>query len=149
MKPWSAFSAVLWMLTLSCPLIPLAASDTALVIKKSNLRKDPSAQHTPIRVLLPDEELTILDSTTAARYLKVKTEDKKTGWVWKGAVQILPDTAGNAPITPFHIADCAILFDLLHHPRRTRQHAAGVFTHSTTSEGTSPHPSGCSRNRLS
>lgn len=88
------------MLALTCLLTPLAASDTALVVKKSNLRKDPSAQHTPIRVLLPDEELIILDSTSSPRYLKVKTEDKKTGWVWKNAVEILPDTAGNAPVTP-------------------------------------------------
>jgi hypothetical protein len=101
MKPtWRAFSAVLWMLALTCLVTPLVASDTALVVKKSNLRKDPSAQHTPIRVLLPDEELIIVDSTTSPRYLKVKTEDKKTGWVWKNAVEILPDTAGNAPVTP-------------------------------------------------
>jgi len=50
----------------------LTASETALVEKKTNLRRDPSAQHTPIRVLLPDEEVVVLDSTTSTRYLKVK-----------------------------------------------------------------------------
>ena len=72
------------MLALTFLLTPLVASDTALAVKKSNLRKDPSTQHAHIRVLLPDDELVILDSTTSPHYLKVKTDDKKTGWVWKG-----------------------------------------------------------------
>lgn len=69
-------------------------ADNALVQKKTNLRKDPSSKHTPIRVLLPDEELTILDSTSSSTYLKVKTDDNKTGWVWKNAVEILPSSSG-------------------------------------------------------
>jgi hypothetical protein len=69
----------------------LTASERALVEKKANLRSDPSAKHTPIRVLLPDDEVVVLDSTTSPRYLKVETEDKKIGWVWKAAVEILPD----------------------------------------------------------
>lgn len=79
--------------------LPLMAADKALVVKKVNFRKDPSVQYTPIRVLLPDEELAILDSTTSPRYLKVKTDDKKTSWVWKNAVDVLPDT-GTTPATP-------------------------------------------------
>ena len=57
---------------LMAPSMLLTASETALVEKKTNLRRDPSAQHTPIRVLLPDEEVVVLDSTTSTRYLKVK-----------------------------------------------------------------------------
>ena len=66
---WKAAPAFFWIATLA---LPLMASNKALVVKKANLRKDPSAQHIPIRVLLPDEELTILDDSTSARYLKVK-----------------------------------------------------------------------------
>ena len=102
MKPgWRSFSHILWMFALAAASSAFAASDTALVTKKTNLRKDPSAQKPPIRVLLPDEELTILDSASAPRYLKVKTmDDKKTGWVWKSAVEILADTGTNPPTPP-------------------------------------------------
>jgi uncharacterized protein YgiM (DUF1202 family) len=80
-------------------LLPLSlAADTALVQTKANLRKDPSTRVAPIRVLLPDEELTILDATSSPRYLKVKTEDKKTGWVLRKAVEILPDANSAAPV---------------------------------------------------
>ena len=94
------FAVVFRTFIAACLLLPLLASDKALVVKKTNLRKDPSAQHTPIRALLPDEELAVLDSTTSPRYLKVKTDDKKTGWVWKNAVEILPDTTANTPPPP-------------------------------------------------
>jgi len=80
-------------------LTPLVA-DNALVQKKTNLRKDPSSKHTPIRLLLPDEELTILDSTSSSTYLKVKTDDNKIGWVWKNAVEILPSSTGGASGPP-------------------------------------------------
>jgi hypothetical protein len=86
-----------WVLATACLLSTLVAADTALVLTKANLRKDPSAQHSPIRVLLPDEELTVLDSTTSPHYLKVKTEDKKSGWVWKKSVEILPSAASPSP----------------------------------------------------
>lgn len=79
-----------------CIIANVLIADNALVQKKTNLRKDPSAKHTPIRVLLPDEELTILDSTSSSTYLKVKTDDNKTGWVWKNAVEILPSSSSGA-----------------------------------------------------
>jgi hypothetical protein len=75
-------------------------ADTALVQKKTNLRKDASAKRAPIRVLLPDEELTILDANSSPTYLKVKTDDNKTGWVWKKAVEILPSSTGSGPSAP-------------------------------------------------
>src|ERR1700722_2942515 len=98
----SARSAVLRIVATASVLFPLllAAADTALVQTKTNLRKDPSAQVAPIRVLLPDEELAVLDTTSSPLYLKVKTEDKKTGWVLKKAVEILPDPSGTAPVAP-------------------------------------------------
>ncbi len=83
-----------------CALFPLLAADTALVRTKANLRKDPSARVAPIRVLLPDDELTVLDATSSPLYLKVKTEDKKVGWVLKKAVEILPDVVGAASVKP-------------------------------------------------
>jgi len=98
----SARSAVIRIVATACVLLPLllAAADTALVQTKTNLRKNPSAQVAPIRVLLPDEELTVLDTTSSPLYLKVKTEDKKTGWGLKKAVEILPDPSGTAPAAP-------------------------------------------------
>jgi hypothetical protein len=75
-------------------------ADNALVQKKTNLPKDPSARHTPIRVLLPNEELTTLDANSSPTYLKVKTDDNKTGWVWKKAVEILPSPTGGGASGP-------------------------------------------------
>ena len=92
--------SVLLCVIVTAASMPLLA-DNALVEKKTNLRKDPSAKHSPIRVLLPDEELTILDSTSSSTYLKVKTDDNKTGWVWRKAVEVLPSsTSGSGPTVP-------------------------------------------------
>ena len=67
----------------------LIAADTALVQRKTNLRKDPSAKHPPIEVLLPGDELTVLDSGSSQSYLKVRAGDHKIGWVWRKSVDIV------------------------------------------------------------
>jgi len=79
------------------------ASESALVQRKTNLRKDPSTKQTPISVLLPNDELQLLDDASSDRYLKVRMEDGKTGWVWRKAVTTLPD-ASNVPLPkPFAV----------------------------------------------
>jgi hypothetical protein len=68
------------------------AQQEAVLVKKANLRKDPSATHPAIAILLVDQEVDVLDAATNPRWVKVRTDDKKTGWVIKTAVKVLPDT---------------------------------------------------------
>src|SRR4051812_30551277 len=77
-------------LLLSLPVFA-AHHPTAIVQKKANLRHDPSAAKAAIMILLPDQEVEVLDTTKSPRYAKVRTEEpKKTGWVLKSAISILP-----------------------------------------------------------
>src|SRR5690242_13200266 len=83
---------------LAC-MLPAFAAQEAVVTKKANLRKDPSAKRPPIAILLPDEEVSVLDASQS-RYLKVRTSAKKTGYVLKSAVDILPDSNSTSPAPP-------------------------------------------------
>jgi hypothetical protein len=80
------------ILLLIAAFLPALAQQEAVVQKKANLRKDPSAAHPAIAILLPDQSVDVLDAASNARYVKVRTEDKKTGWVIKTAVTIMPAT---------------------------------------------------------
>ena len=90
-------AALLWIpLTASFATLP----QMAVVERNANLRKDPSATKPPIRKLLPDEKLQLLDSAKAG-YVKVKAEeDGKTGWVWKASVKIIPPAPETPPPPP-------------------------------------------------
>lgn len=73
---------------------------TAVVERQANLRKDPSATHTPIATLLPEDKLTVLDSKSSTDYLKVRTEDGKVGWVYKTFVKVMDRTGSDTPPPP-------------------------------------------------
>jgi hypothetical protein len=68
------------------------AAQEAVVQRRANLRRDPSTNRSPIRVLLPDENVEVLDALPSARYTKIRTEDKKVGWVLKTAIQVFGPT---------------------------------------------------------
>jgi hypothetical protein len=77
-----------------------AEHPTAIVQKKANLRHDPSADKPAILILLPDQEVEVLDTKKSPRYAKVRTDHpKKTGWVLKSAISILPEEPP-AVVTP-------------------------------------------------
>ena len=94
LRHWYLFSILLLALVFS------VNAQNALVLKNTNLRKDPSSKHQPIELLQVDDELQILDQTTDPYYFKVRAEDRKTGWVWRKAVEIIPDPNGNVPPSP-------------------------------------------------
>jgi len=89
-------------LSVPCQLIPLflvsfsstSVAQDAVVQRKTNLRKDPSADRAPIGILVPDENVRVLDTSSSARYIKVRTEDKRVGWVLKTTVQVFGLTSG-------------------------------------------------------
>src|ERR1035438_7475867 len=81
-------------------LCAAVAAQTAVVERKTNLRKDPSASQTPILTLLPEDKLTVLDSSGSPTYLKVKTEDGKVGWVLKSFVEVMAGPTEPPPSPP-------------------------------------------------
>lgn len=77
----------------------------AIVQKKANLRATRSLSSSPVKVLLPDDEVTVLDATTSTTFVQVKTDDGKTGWVSAKAVKLVP---GDGPSNPSGPASSAI-----------------------------------------
>ena len=81
-------------------LCAAVAAQTAVVERKTNLRKDPSATQTPLATLLPEDKLTVLSSSGSPTYLKVKTEDGKVGWVFKNFVEVMAGPTAPPPPSP-------------------------------------------------
>ncbi len=59
------------------------AQTTAVVTRNVNLRPTPSSAHTPIRLLMPDETLTLITTTTVNGYYHVRTAQNEEGWVYR------------------------------------------------------------------
>src|SRR5207302_442413 len=78
------------LLLFAAPFVPFAgAADIGIIQHMANLRRDPSSAHAPIRKLFPDEKVEV-QGATQADYVKVKTEDQVTGWVFKAFMSVLP-----------------------------------------------------------
>jgi uncharacterized protein YgiM (DUF1202 family) len=56
----------------------------AVVASNVNLRPNPSSSSPPIRLLLPPEELELLQPNPTNRYYNVRTTANETGWVCGG-----------------------------------------------------------------
>jgi hypothetical protein len=76
-----------------------AFAQDATVTKNVYLRPDPSTSNTPIRKLLPSDELELIEATQTNGYYHVRTEDgDEEGWVWARNVRVLsefnPESSG-------------------------------------------------------
>jgi hypothetical protein len=91
---------------LGCLGVTLSAQ-TAVVERKTNLRKDPSAKHAPVATLLPDDKLTIVDTAGAPDYLHVKTEEGQVGFVYKNFVQVAAPPPATTPASTHGAATAA------------------------------------------
>lgn len=85
-------------------LVALATSgawaQTAVVTRNVNLRAGPSRERAVIRLLVPPDELTIVDSQKVNGYYEVRTAGGEDGWVWASNVRVTStttDAAGAAP----------------------------------------------------
>ncbi len=66
------------------------SAQTVVVKRNVNLRRDPSTNQTPYRLLLPPEELTLRDTVKTNNYYHVyRAESDEDGWVWANNVQVL------------------------------------------------------------
>lgn len=73
------------------------AQQVVVVERNVNLRRDPSSNHAPIMLLLPPEELELLDSAKTNNYYPVfRAESLDTGWVWASNVRVADATAAPA-----------------------------------------------------
>jgi len=83
------------------------SGQSAVTTRSTNLRRDPSTQHKPIRLLDVGEHLTLLSSQKQNGYYHVETSDSAKGWTWARNVRIdtavvvvpQPDSAARHPIT--------------------------------------------------
>ncbi len=75
------------------PVLTVAAQD-AVVKRNVNLREDPSTANPPIRLLLPGDEISLLEPNRTNRYYHVVTADGVEGWVWGNNIRVVfpPDT---------------------------------------------------------
>lgn len=76
----------------------LAGGQQNIIVERNvNLRRDPSTNQSRIRLLLPPEELELLDSVRTNNYYHVvRAESADTGWVWANNVRV-----ENAPLDAF------------------------------------------------
>ncbi len=70
------------------PLVTVAAQD-AVVKRNVNLRQDPSTANPPIRLLLPRDEISLLEPNRTNRYYHVVTADGVEGWVWGNNIRVV------------------------------------------------------------
>lgn len=94
---------LLKLLLAACLLVstlPLAAAE-AVVVHKSNLRKDPSATNKPIQALDPDEVLELINpNPTDSGYYHVKTDEGARGYVYERGVKIVESSASAPSARP-------------------------------------------------
>ena len=82
--------------------VALAQDFQATVIRRTNLRSDPSSANAPIRRLDIDEQLQVLDPAPTTGYLHVRTAQDKDGWVYARNVNVVqvPTSAPQPPTNP-------------------------------------------------
>src|SRR5688572_20899653 len=87
------------LLLLALPYLG-SAQQIVVVERNVNLRRDPSSNQAPIMLLLPPEELELLEPTRTNNYYHVvRAESADTGWVWANNVRVA-DALAN-PATAF------------------------------------------------
>jgi uncharacterized protein YraI len=74
-----------------------ALGQTAEVTHNVNLRSDPSTANPPIRLLLPPEQVQLVEAGKTNGYFHVRTVQNEEGWVWSSNVHLLPVTPTAAP----------------------------------------------------
>ena len=82
---------------------PLHAQQ-AEVTRNVNLRADPSADNPPIRLLMPPEQVQLLEPSETSGYYHVHTSQAEEGWVWAKNVHVTAisptPTSTPLPATP-------------------------------------------------
>src|ERR1035441_6075821 len=80
-------------------VFPLHAQQ-AEVTRNVNLRADPSADNPPIRLLMPPEQVQLLESSETSGYYHVHTSQAEDGWVWAKNVHVIATSSTPTPTLP-------------------------------------------------
>ena len=75
---------------------PLYAQQ-AEVTRNVNLRADPSSNNPSIKLLMPPEQVQLLEPDKTAGYYHVKTSSGEQGWVWSRNLNVLETTSTPTP----------------------------------------------------
>src|SRR5664279_6180340 len=78
---------------------PLHAQQ-AEVTHNVNLRADPSTANPPIRLLVPPEQVQLLESSKTSGYYHVHTSQAEDGWVWAKNVHVAAISPTPIPTPP-------------------------------------------------
>jgi hypothetical protein len=72
-------------------------AEDGVISRNAHLRESPSTTAPSIRVLLPQEEVEILDAVPKDGFLHVETEDNQQGWVWSKFVHLVAPAGATLP----------------------------------------------------
>lgn len=72
----------LWARNVRILSVSPGRSTTAYVLQPSNLRPVPSTSESPLGIIEPGSEVTILESQSVQGYFKVRTRSGEEGWLW-------------------------------------------------------------------
>ena len=78
---------------------PLHAQQ-AEVTRNVNLRADPSADNPPIRLLMPPEQVQLLEPGKTSGYYHVRTGQAEEGWIWAKNVHVTAISPTPTPTLP-------------------------------------------------
>jgi hypothetical protein len=101
------------------------AQATAVVTHNANLRSTPSTAQAPIRLLMPNETLTLVTTTPVNGYYHVRTGQNEEGWVYRTFA-----TLGVAPPPAPPAATCGPGSEIVVHPT-----CPAVGTHKVSQQG--------------
>jgi Bacterial SH3 domain len=95
---------------LAVVLSPAAAlAQTAAVARSVYLRLDPSTAQPPVRLLTPEDQLTLLEPGAQAGFYHVRTARGEEGWVWARSIRRnAPRTAAAPRAAPARPAPAAV-----------------------------------------
>lgn len=83
-------------------------SQAAVVKRNANLREGPATSFAVIRLLLPNDELSLLEPAPSGNYLHVRTADGAEGWVYGPYVRVLDPMPVVPPGPPEVYGDCPL-----------------------------------------
>jgi hypothetical protein len=81
---------VAWLSAIAATPAAAQSVGTVIVERNVNLRRDPSTAQPRIRLLLPPDELDLLDSLKTNDYYHVQSPNDEEGWVWSRNVKVVP-----------------------------------------------------------
>lgn len=71
-----------------------ACATEAVLLRKSNLRRDPSSANLPLRILIAGDEVELIDTNPKNGWYHIRDEDGQEGWLWGKSLRIVPEAPG-------------------------------------------------------